>query len=99
MAATQYIDRLQKLIRELHGVDSTWIQTTFVGEYSGRETIWEGNVEVFQLTDHPTAKLCYAWIEHLANKEVTNAILGVPPVATAYDAVDAYLEARAKQGK
>ena len=25
------------------------------------ETVWEGEVLVFALRDHPTAHLCYAW--------------------------------------
>ena len=31
-----------------------------VEKFNG-ETVWEGEVLVFALKDHPTAHLCYAW--------------------------------------
>src|SRR5688572_13820532 len=89
MGAKQDIDRLRIAIRHLVEADPTWIRSEFVGEYTKRETIWEGEVEVFELTDHPTAKRCYAWMDGGLDHEMT-AILESPRVKSAGDAVQAY---------
>jgi hypothetical protein len=47
-------------------------------------------VEVFEVKDHPTATRCYAWssfLEHGGEREQFFAVLQVPPVASAEDAV------------
>lgn len=52
--------------------------------------MWEGDVEVFDLTGHPKAKRAYAW-SHLdgENDERTRfvAVLEIPPVESAETAV------------
>jgi hypothetical protein len=56
-----YIEELQDAIRRLHGVEATHVETVPVKEVFGGETVWDGNVEVFDLHDHPVAKKVYAW--------------------------------------
>ena len=53
--------RLQKAIKDLHGSESTYLRSEPVHEVFRGETVWEGVVEIFALTDHPTASLAYAW--------------------------------------
>jgi len=54
------------------------------------ETVWQGDVEVFDLTGHPKAKRCYAW-SHLDGakdyRERFVAVLEIPPVDSAKRAV------------
>lgn len=54
-------EALRKAIRDLHDVDSTWIETVPVHETFQGETVWQGEVEVFELVGHPKAKHAYAW--------------------------------------
>ena len=46
-------------VRDL--VESTHLRSEPVRETFQGETVWEGVVEVFALTGHPTAQLAYAW--------------------------------------
>ena len=54
------------------------------------ETVWQGEVEVFNLRGHPTAKRCYAWAhssgENGKGKRYV-AVLELPPVDSAQNAV------------
>lgn len=53
--------QLKEAIRNLHGCDSTWVESVPVKETFQGQTAWEGTVQVFDLVGHPTAKRCYAW--------------------------------------
>ena len=57
-----YIDELKEVIRRLHGVDSTHIETVPVKESFQGKPVWEGLVEVFRLHGHPKAERVYAWM-------------------------------------
>ena len=37
-------------------------------EYEG-EAVWDGNVYVFDLTDHPTAEVAYGWSDPVPGTE------------------------------
>ena len=56
-----YIARLQQAIRDLHGCESQYLETVTVKEVFQGETVWWGDVEVFQVREHPNAKRAYAW--------------------------------------
>lgn len=80
--------RLQRTIRDLHGVDSTHLRSETVCERLEGETVWEGVVEVFALKGHPKAGLAYAWSQPTddgGRRYV--AVLGVNPIKSARDAV------------
>lgn len=49
------------------------------------KTLWQGDVEVFDLTDHPKAKRAYAWSYGESEEIIT--ILEIPPVTDAQSAV------------
>jgi hypothetical protein len=57
----EYLDRLQVAIQELHKCVAIWRETVPVHEVFRGQTVWQGEVEVFDLTGHPKAKRCYAW--------------------------------------
>lgn len=56
-----YISELQDVIRRLHGVESTHMESVPIKETFQGKTVWEGIVEVFELHGHPKAAKVYAW--------------------------------------
>ena len=72
-------------IQVTHGAKSRLLARERVHEQHQGETVWIGEVLVFELLDHPSAQLCYAWE---VDGEVT-AVLGEGPVKSAADAVRA----------
>jgi hypothetical protein len=96
----QYIDRLQVAIQHLHNCGAVWRETVPVHEVFQGKTIWEGDVEVFDLNGHPKAKRAYAWA-HLDGKDDSQtryvAVLEIPPVESAITAVRASIMADSKK--
>ena len=62
-----YIEELRDVIRRLHGVESTHVETVPIKETFQGKTVWEGEVEVFDLKDHPQATRLYAWAHETEN--------------------------------
>jgi hypothetical protein len=86
----EYLDRLQVSIQELHKCGAAWRETVPVHEVFRGQTIWQDEVEVFDLSGHPTAKRCYAW----SHREGPNdqgerfvTVLEITPVKDAQSAV------------
>ena len=59
----------QRFFRELHGVESTWLESVPVTEAFEGQTVWEGVVQVFDLHGHPTATRAYAWSHAIDGSE------------------------------
>ena len=55
------ISTFQHAIRQTHGAEARLLTEELVVEKFEGETVWEGEVLVFELDGHPTAHLCYAW--------------------------------------
>ena len=72
------------------------VHETFQGK-----TAWEGIVEVFMLANHAKGlNRAYAWSYKTDDGETRYvAILGVPPINSALNAVQAYIVAEAKKQK
>lgn len=52
------------------------------------QVVWDGEVQVFELIGHPTAKRAYAWSHATTGtKRRFVAVLGLPPVDSAVMAV------------
>ena len=83
--AIQAICRARSQLRE-----RVRVVETFEGE-----TVWEGEVLVFDLLDHPTAPKCYAWE---VDGEVT-VVLHESPVGNAQEAVRAAIMAGENNGE
>jgi len=97
-----YIDELKNAIRRLHGCEASHVSTLPVKEVFQGQTVWEGEVEVFNLRGHPIAKRCYAWAHVLGESDKAKryvAVLEIPPVNSAQAAVKAAIvdEARKQQ--
>ena len=87
-----YIEELRGVISRLHGVEASHVESVPVKEVFRGETVWEGNVEVFNLHGHPKAPRVYAWSHDTDDpkqprKHVT--VLHIPPVLSATMAVRA----------
>ena len=100
MNRQDYIDLVQIAVSQLHNCGATWRETVPVHEVFHGETVWKGDVEVFDLTGHPKAKRAYAW-SHFdgANDELTRyvAVLEIPPVVSAETAVRVQIVKDAKK--
>jgi hypothetical protein len=90
VATPPYIAGLARVILELHACPSQHIETVHVQEEAGGKVVWEGDVEVFVLSDHPRAKRCFAW---MSERDVEGqrvrffAVLETTVIRTALDAV------------
>ena len=80
-----YIARLQLTIQHLHNCAAVHRQTVPVREDFQGQTIWQGDVEVFDLIGHPKAKRCYGWSYGEPEEIIT--ILELPPVDSPQSAV------------
>ena len=95
-----YIDELADVIRKLHGSEATHVETVPVKETFQGQTVWEGDVEVFDVAGHPRAKRAYAWsVDEGTPQERFTAVLEIPPVKSAQDAVKVSIVAELKREK
>lgn len=87
-----YIGELKKVFRRLHGCEAEHAATVPVKEVFQGQTVWEGEVEVFNLRGHPKAKRGYAWAHAMGEDDGGKryvAVLELPPVESAQTAVRA----------
>jgi hypothetical protein len=60
---------------QLHNCGATWRETVPVHELFRGQTVWQGEVEVFDLQDHPKAKRAYGNAIHDGNSVLGRAAL------------------------
>ena len=82
---------LHQAIERLHGCQATFREVVTVTERFEGQTVWEGDVHVFDLQGHPAASLCYAWASPMegSEKQKFYAVLHIPPVTSPLEAVRA----------
>jgi len=87
-------DRLIRTIQATHGCKATLREACPVCEEFKGQTVWEGVVHVFSV-DHDDAGTCYAWSAPVegSDKRRFCAVLGIPPINSAQDAVRAAIVA------
>jgi hypothetical protein len=96
----EYLDRLQVAIQELHKCGAVYRQAVPVHEVFRGQTVWQGDVEVFDLTGHPKAKRCYAWSHPEGPNDQGErfvTVLEIPPVTDAQSAVRVAIVAESKR--
>jgi hypothetical protein len=76
---------LKQVIFHLHKANPTWVESVPVREVFHGQTVWQGDVEVFDLTNHPKANRYYGWTHGEPEEFIT--ILELPPVTDAKSAV------------
>jgi hypothetical protein len=69
----------------LHKCGATWRESVRVQEVFQGKTLWQREVEVFDLNGHPKAKRCYGWTYGEPEEFIT--ILELPPVTDAKSAI------------
>ena len=87
-----YIEELQEAIRHLYHVEARHVETVPVKEVFQDQVVWDGEVEVFDLTDSPDASRVYAWAHDtdIADEpKRTVTVLHIPPVTSPETAVRA----------
>ena len=95
------IPALEAAILKLHGVRATHVATVSVHEVFNGQTVWDGEVEVFTISEHPSgATRCDSWA-YQDDSKVNNytAVLAVPPVNSPQDAVRAAIVAQVRNEK
>jgi hypothetical protein len=78
------------VIRKLHGTEAMHVETVPVKETFQGQTVWEGDVEVFDLADHPKASRVYTWSHETddpKNPRQHITVLQIPPATTPLRAV------------
>jgi hypothetical protein len=82
--------RLRSMVHHLHQCAAAHEATVHVHEAFKGQTVWEGDVEVFQLFGHPETNRCYVWDHRGGPKDKIErlvAVLEIRPVVSAATAV------------
>jgi hypothetical protein len=80
-----YIAEIVEAIRNLYHTEPVYVETVPVKEVFQGQTVWEGEVEVFDLPDLPDVDRLYAWAHDTDQADEprrTVTVLHVPPVTS-----------------
>jgi hypothetical protein len=92
-----YVENIQDAIWEMHRCASNHVESVPV-DARLKAHVASGQVEVFELVNHPKAKRCYAWgYKDGSGENCVFAILEIPPVKSAQTAVMASIVAQMKK--
>ncbi len=95
-----HIERLHDAIRRLHGCESVHIETVPIKDVFQGKVVWEGEVEVFNLTGEFGERHCYAWSQPEDDgSERFFAVLKTPPIDSPIDAVRAMIASESERTK
>ena len=79
MISGAYEKALVKAFRKLHGCEAAHLESVPVIETRQGKTVWEGEIELFELIDHPKSSRGYAWASEKARGNKIVAVLELPP--------------------
>ena len=101
-APDDYLVRLQNAIRRLNGCESKYVETVTVSQAFPsfhKNTVWQGEVVVFEVYGHAKARRAYAW-SSMGENEATRyvIVLEIPPVNSPETAVQAAIAAQIVNG-
>ena len=97
MITAEYEQALEKAFRDLHHCAARYLETVPVIERWQGKTVWEGEVEVFDLVGHPKATKGYAWAYDKAKGSEIVAVLELPPVISPRTAVQASIVGKMRE--
>lgn len=97
MIDAKYQAALVKAFKDLHECGAKHVETVPVIERFQGKTVWEGEVEVFDLIDHPKASRGYAWAYDKAKGSEIVAVLELPPVISPKTAVQASIVGKLRE--
>ena len=88
---TENIGQLRQIIEQMHKCGAQFIESVPVSEMFQGEMVWQGMVNIFDLTGHPKSTKCYAWSSPIegSKKRRFYAVLNIPPVDSPERAVRA----------
>jgi hypothetical protein len=84
-------EELRTAVERMHNCRACLVELAAISESFQGRAVWQGIVHVFELTGHPTATRCYAWSSPIGESEKRRffAVLHLPPITSAHDAVRA----------
>ena len=92
---------LKAVVENMYGGIATFAESVHVTEKFQGKTVWEGTVAVFDLDENSQSTRAYAWSSPIegSTKRRFFAVLHIPPVTSAVEAVRAAIvaETRAKR--
>jgi hypothetical protein len=69
---------LRAAVQRLHHCKAAHLKTVFVDERFEGKTVWQGEVEVFELTGHPKSEGCFAWFHYdTANGQQPDSVVAL----------------------
>ena len=93
-------DKVRLAVERLHVCSATHTGCALVDEVFLGQTVWTGQVEIFDITGHPRAKRCYAWAHGTdAGSTRYQAVLELPPVDSPETAVRAVIVSEYRNAK
>jgi len=92
-------ETLKDVIERIHSCKAERVESVPVREVFNGRAVWEGVVEVFEITGHPKAAHCYGWSYKDGRKTRFMTVLELPPVDSARKAVQVAIAAEAKQAQ
>jgi hypothetical protein len=84
-------------VHAVHGCQAIHVETVPVIEPFQSKTVWEGEVEVFELVGYPKASTGYAWAYDKAKGSEIVAVLELPPVISPKTAVQASIVGKLRE--
>jgi hypothetical protein len=99
MLKPETMEEQKRVILEDHGATARHVETVRVRKVIGRLAWWDGDVEVYEITGHPTAARCFAWTMKEMGRLKTTAVLEIPPVDSPQTAVSSVIVAALKAAK
>jgi hypothetical protein len=97
VSMSERVGYLREAVEALHKCKARHEQSVPVVEMFGKETVWEGVVECFQITGHPKAKRCYAWSYPDGKETRYLTVSEIPPVESPQTAVRAAIASKAQK--
>lgn len=87
-----HTEELRDVIHRLHGGKAKHVESVPIKEVFQGQTVWDGIVEVFDLSGNPRANRIYAWIHNTDDQAKPKrhvTVLHLPPVVSPRSAVKA----------
>ena len=97
-----YIAEIQAAFLKLHGCDAVYVETVPIVEEFAGKTIWQGDVEVFDIRGHPKATRGYGWGHVIGEHDQGRryfTVLELPPVDSPQAAVKAAIASEIKHAR
>jgi hypothetical protein len=89
-----HIEELQDVVVRLHGAEARHVESVPVKEQHEGKTVWEGVVEVFDLTGHPKTNRVYAWMHDTGSPDKPKqhvTVLHIDPALSPAKAVRVFI--------